>query len=117
MNENGQTERINAAIMNIRMELSRYNRNGERKIQLLDRLLRICAPVIVRFGGRLTRVAEEGTAAVFEKSAEDALLCAFDVFLRAADAFDDEDREGLTVGIHSGTVFLTSVRYLDFSAP
>ena len=117
MNDTAQTERINAAIMNIRMELIRYDRNGEKKIELLDRLLRICAPVIVRSGGRLTRVGEEGTAAVFEKRAEDALHCAFEIFLRAADAFDDREQAGLTMGIHSGTVFLSSVRYQEFSAP
>ena len=35
MNDTAQTERINAAIMNIRMELTRYDRNGEKKIELL----------------------------------------------------------------------------------
>ncbi len=116
MYEIAHTERLQAAIMNIRTELP-AELNGEKKLELLLRLVQFSSPVIIKSGGRLTRVGEEGITVIFEKNAEEALQCAFDIYLRAADALSENEQAGLSMGIHTGRVWLSAVKCLDYSAP
>lgn len=117
MNTPVQPKKTFAAIINIRIAFSNKTReSGDVKIQKLSTLLNIVAPAIARNGGKLTRVNEEGITAIFESGAENALQGALDVFDDASRAMGTEQLSALSVGIHSGTVFLSRLEYQDFSA-
>ena len=118
MNAPAQTEKTRAAIMNIRIAFSESTpEHGDKKIEALGQVFNTAAPVVVRNGGRLTRAAEEGIEAVFERSAENALACALDLFSDITMSSDPGQRPEISVGIHTATVFFSKMSFGEFSAP
>ena len=118
MNAPAQTEKTRAAIMNIRIAFFENTPgHGDKKIEALSQVFNLAAPVVIRNGGRLTRAAEEGIEAVFGKSAENALVCALDLFNDISTAEGFGQHPEISVGIHTGTVFFSKLSYGEFSAP
>ena len=117
MNTPVQPKKTFAAIINIRIAFSNETpESGDIKIQKLSVLLNIVAPAITRNGGKLTRVTEQGITAIFENGAERALQGALDVLGDASREMGADQFSSLSVGIHTGTVFLAELEYGDFSA-
>lgn len=118
MNTSAQPKKTSAAIMNIRIRFSgNSEQSTEAKIEKLSNVFNLAAPAIVRNGGTLTCVAEEGIVAIFENSAESALRGALDVFQDFSAVAAPEQISALSVGIHTGTVYLARMSYQNFSVP
>ena len=117
MNTPVQSQKTNAAIMNIRVAFNDIlPGKADEKIERLSQVLSLVAPVILRNEGKLTRVAEEGIVAIF-KSAESSLTGALDAFHDVSSRLSPDELKLISIGIHAGTVFLAEVGYGDFSVP
>ena len=104
----GMTD-LDAGLMNIFISFpkDRKSLTGDLVISTLSSVLRVLAPVIVRYGGKVSRVSETGITAIFPGDCESALRCAVE--------FSPQLRADFAVGIHYGSVSMGTVSWGDFS--
>ena len=107
MNTPVTPKKIQGAVIHIHIGFSETApASGDKKLQQLSDAVDLVVPAITRSGGMLTRITDEGIAAVFERSAEDALHGALEIFYDAEKAPDAGRYAAMSIGIHEATVFL-----------
>ena len=108
---------VDAAIMNINLWFpdSSGDVSGDIVITALRTLIEKLAPVIVKYGGRISRFSETGITAVFTDDCESALRCAVEFFQNACSGERSVSAE-MAVGIHYGSVSMGTVAYGGFSS-
>ena len=104
-----------AAIMNIYVFFpGNGERTSEELIERLRTILNCAAPIAEKYGGRISRVSEQGISVLFEGGCEKALNCAIGICTDAALVGDSRISAGFTIGIHYGSVSMGTLEYGEF---
>ena len=114
----GQTEGSYTALMNIFIsfdDLSK-NRNSKYLMKALTGTFKHAAPLIEKNYGRVIKVSGSGISAVFEKSADDALICGISICQQLCAVRDISDDYHVSVGLTYGKVFISDVVCGSFSS-
>ncbi len=113
----GRTEDSNTAVMNIFIffdDLSK-SRNGKQLMKALTSTLKVVVPLIEENAGRVIKVSGSGISAVFERSAEDALVCGISICQRVDAGMNGSDEIRVSVGITYGRISICDVVCGSFS--